>query len=114
MARQWPVINRRLAIEAFETAARFMQDEIGGGDVPVAGILGDECRVELARCDIGDAEGERGNFRQQVEFEAGGMPLLRLRIRERTRFTIFDIDPLTAERWGRQMLEWAAKAQEAK
>ena len=44
---------------------------------------------------------------QQIEFEAGGMPLLRLRIRERSRFTIFDIDPVTAERWGRAMIEWS-------
>lgn len=44
---------------------------------------------------------------QQLEFEAGGLPMLRLRIRERSRFTIFDIDPVTAERWARVMQEWA-------
>lgn len=44
---------------------------------------------------------------QQIEFEGGGMPLLRTRIREGSRFTIFDIDPLTAEQWGRVLLEWA-------
>jgi Family of unknown function (DUF6967) len=44
----------------------------------------------------------------QVEYESGGMPLLRLRIRERgARFTIFEIDPDTAARWGRAMLAWA-------
>ncbi|MFH1602386.1 MAG: hypothetical protein ABIH03_00580 [Pseudomonadota bacterium] len=44
----------------------------------------------------------------QVDYEAGGMPLLRLRIRERgARFTIFEIDPGTAERWGRAMLAWS-------
>jgi hypothetical protein len=36
------------------------------------------------------------------------MPLLRLRIRERgARFTIFEIDPATAERWGRAMQAWS-------
>jgi hypothetical protein len=44
---------------------------------------------------------------QQIEFDAGGMPLLRTRIREGSRFTVFDIDPLTAERWGRALLDWA-------
>ena len=44
---------------------------------------------------------------QQIAFEAGGMPLLRTRIRERSRFTIFDIDPATAEAWGRELLRWA-------
>jgi hypothetical protein len=45
---------------------------------------------------------------QQVEHEAGGMSLLRTRIREKSRFTVFDIDPITAEAWGRALLEWAA------
>lgn len=38
---------------------------------------------------------------------AGAMPLLRVRIRERTRFTIFDIDAETARRWGEAMRQWA-------
>lgn len=46
---------------------------------------------------------------QQVEFDGGGMPLLRTRIREKSRFTIFDIDPLTAQAWGQAMLDWAAR-----
>ncbi len=44
---------------------------------------------------------------QQVDFEAGGMSLLRTRIREKNRFTIFDIDPITAEQWGQALLDWA-------
>jgi len=39
--------------------------------------------------------------------EAGGMGLLRVRIRERARFTIFDIDAATARRWGEAMLRWS-------
>ena len=45
---------------------------------------------------------------QQVVFDAGGAPLLRVRIREGRRFTIFDIDPATARSWGHAMQEWAA------
>lgn len=45
---------------------------------------------------------------QQVEYEAGGTPMMRLRIRERgARFTIFDVDPVTAKFWAEQMLAWA-------
>lgn len=45
---------------------------------------------------------------QDVRFEAGGTPMLRLRIRERgARFTIFDIDPVTAEYWAGEMLKWS-------
>ena len=44
---------------------------------------------------------------QQIDSEAGGMSLLRTRIREGSRFTVFDIDPLTAEHWGEALLQWA-------
>jgi hypothetical protein len=45
---------------------------------------------------------------QQVDYEGGGMSLLRIRIREQSRFTIFDIDPRTAHGWGEAMTQWAA------
>ena len=38
--------------------------------------------------------------------------LLRLRIREGSRFTIMDLDPVTAERWGRLMTDWAGDQKE--
>lgn len=44
---------------------------------------------------------------QQVDYEAGGMSLLRIRIREKSRFTVFDIDPGTALAWGRAMQRWS-------
>jgi hypothetical protein len=44
---------------------------------------------------------------QDILYDAGGMNLLRIRIRERTRFTIFDIDPATAREWGAAMQRWA-------
>jgi len=45
---------------------------------------------------------------QQVVHDGGGMALLRVRIRERKRFTIFDVDPATARAWGEAMERWAA------
>jgi hypothetical protein len=45
---------------------------------------------------------------EEVAHEAGGMHLLRVRIRERSRFTIFDIDPGTAQEWGEAMQRWAS------
>ena len=45
---------------------------------------------------------------QQIDHVEGGMSLLRLRIREGKRFTIFDIDPGTAEKWAGVMQEWVA------
>jgi len=44
---------------------------------------------------------------QQIDLDAGGISLLRTRIREKSRFTVFDIDPLTAEAWGRALVRWA-------
>ena len=45
---------------------------------------------------------------QQIDHVEGGMSLLRIRIREGRRFTIFDIDPETARQWAEAMSEWAA------
>ena len=44
---------------------------------------------------------------QQIDFAGDGMSLLRTRIREQSRFTVFDIDPATAEQWGQALLDWA-------
>ena len=41
-----------------------------------------------------------------IEFVAGSLPLLRVRIREGKRFTIFDIDPGTAAALGEALLAW--------
>ena len=50
---------------------------------------------------------------QQVEHAAGDMKFLRIRIREAKRFTIFDVDPVSAKIWGEAMNNWA-DAQTAK
>jgi len=44
---------------------------------------------------------------QQIDHAAGGMSLMRIRIREAKRFTIFDVDPVTAKKWGEAMTKWA-------
>lgn len=44
---------------------------------------------------------------QQIDHAEGGMSLLRVRIREAKRFTIFDIDPETATKWASAMQDWA-------
>lgn len=43
----------------------------------------------------------------EVDFESG-MRLLRVTIREGSRYTILDLDPATAESWARSMSDWAA------
>lgn len=65
--------------------------------------------IDKFRVPVGNQEIEL----QQIEFAAGGVPVLRLRIREHRRFTIFDIDPVTAGRWGAQMVEWSQRQLEA-
>ena len=44
---------------------------------------------------------------QQIDHSEGGMSLLRIRIREGKRFTIFDIDPATAAQWAAAMQQWS-------
>jgi hypothetical protein len=48
---------------------------------------------------------------QQIDYEGGGMSLLRTRIREKSRFTVFEIDPETAAAWGEALLRWARTQQ---
>ena len=48
---------------------------------------------------------------QQFDHAGGGMSLLRTRIRERSRFTVFEIDPQTARCWGEALLRWADSQQ---
>jgi hypothetical protein len=43
--------------------------------------------------------------------EDGSMSLLRTRIREGQRFTVFDVDPVTALEWGRALVRWAETQQ---
>lgn len=46
---------------------------------------------------------------EQIEHAPGGLALLRVRIREGRRFTVFDIDAASARAWGEAMLAWAAQ-----
>ncbi|NWG38351.1 MAG: hypothetical protein HXY27_00050 [Hydrogenophilaceae bacterium] len=52
-------------------------------------------------------------YRQEIELQhvehRADYVTMRVRIRELKRFTIFDIDPITAKRWGQAMLEWASR-----
>lgn len=63
--------------------------------------------LDKFRVPIGNQEIEL----QQIDYGTGGTPFLRIRIREHSRFTIFDIDPVTAARWGGVMAEWAKDRQ---
>lgn len=53
-------------------------------------------------------------FRREIVLQdvlhESGMRLLRVRIREGTRFTILDIDVPTAESWASAMQAWADRA----
>jgi hypothetical protein len=48
---------------------------------------------------------------QAVEHDSG-LRMLRIRIKEGTRFTVMDIDEETAMRWGKTMTGWARGAAE--
>ncbi|MGC2165835.1 MAG: hypothetical protein WA632_07465 [Gallionella sp.] len=50
---------------------------------------------------------------QEITHVEGGMNLLRIRIREARRFTIFDIDPDTATQWADVMQHWATAQKSA-
>lgn len=45
---------------------------------------------------------------ENVVYE-NGMRVLRVHIREGNRFTVMDIDEITASKWGAAMTDWAAR-----
>ncbi len=61
--------------------------------------------LELARLTI--PLGQQEIQVQHIQHVEGGMPLLRLRIREGKRFTIFDMDAISAKTLGAVMQQWA-------
>ncbi|MGO8756405.1 MAG: DUF6967 family protein [Gallionellaceae bacterium] len=60
--------------------------------------------LERFRMPLGGQEVEL----QQIDYAEGGMSMMRIRIREGKRFTVFDIDPVTARHWSEAMGRWAA------
>jgi len=46
---------------------------------------------------------------ENVDYE-NDTRVLRIRIREGNRFTVMDINPETAEKWGEVMIAWAGEA----
>jgi hypothetical protein len=76
-------------------------------------LLRSRCRAEMPMPKLTSVDrfvvplGGQEIVLEEVLHDAGGMKLLRIRIRERTRFTIFDIDPMTARAWGEAMVRWS-------
>lgn len=75
-------------------------------DPPASRDIGDDKLTVTAltrlRAPIGGQEIEL----QQIDYVIGGLSLLRIRIREGRRHTVFDIDAATATAWGEAMLRW--------
>ncbi|MDP2265148.1 MAG: hypothetical protein Q8J70_01225 [Thiobacillus sp.] len=59
--------------------------------------------IDKLRLPFGGQEIEFQNFAH----ESGGVPFLRIRIRENKRFTIFEVDPVSAQKWADVMQAWA-------
>ena len=65
----------------------------------------------LGELDAFDAPWGKKIVVQKVEYE-GGLVLLRVRIKEGSRFTLLDLDPESAKRLGQGLLAWADAAGE--
>lgn len=63
----------------------------------------------LGELDAFDAPWGKKVVVQKVEYE-GGLTMLRVRIREGSRFTLLDLDPQSAKRLGQGLLAWANAA----
>jgi hypothetical protein len=65
----------------------------------------------VSELDRFDAPWNRQVTLQDVRHESG-LRMLRIRIREGTRFTVMDIDEDTAARWGKAMTDWSAAGEQ--
>jgi hypothetical protein len=90
MTRVTPLDKLRVPLGGQEIELQEIDYEVDG-DEPVAEPPRDGSPL------AGSAPGDR----------APTLRLLRTRIREKSRFTVFDIDPQTAEQWGLALLRWA-------
>jgi hypothetical protein len=93
MPRLTSLLKLRVPLGGQEIELQQVEFDAAGGVPTVAGDLPDET-----------AAAGKGQATQAASIP---MNLLRTRIREKSRFTVFDIDPLTAEKWGHALLAWA-------
>jgi hypothetical protein len=65
---------------------------------------------EMQTNDLGELPATFGKevHLQETIYE-NGFPLLRLRIKERKRFTDLELDPVTAMAWGKALTDWAQR-----
>ena len=72
-----------------------------------APIGGQEIELQQIDFDAGEAPSAPGPASPDAAGAGTRIKMLRTRIREGSRFTVFDVDPLTAEQWGEALLAWA-------
>jgi hypothetical protein len=94
MPRLTSLLKLRVPLGGQEIELQQVDFEAAGGVPTVAGELPDEQAA---------ASGGQGTHGATIP-----MNMLRTRIREKSRFTVFDVDPLTAEKWGNALTAWAS------
>lgn len=65
----------------------------------------------VSQLDRFDAPWNKQVMLQDVRHDSG-LRMLRIRIKEGTRFTVMDIDEATAAHWGKLMADWAAAGEQ--
>lgn len=65
----------------------------------------------VSQLDRFDAPWNKQVTLQDVRHDSG-LRMLRIRIKEGTRFTVMDIDEATAAHWGKLMADWSAAGEQ--
>ena len=94
MPRLTSLLKLRVPLGGQEIELQQVDYEAGSGAPTVAGELSDD------QAAASEGQGTHG--------ATIPMNMLRTRIREKSRFTVFDVDPLTAEKWGNALTAWAS------
>src|SRR3954454_17769389 len=71
MARRLAIISRLVAVEIGQMPPGFVQYEIGGGNVPIKGLVADEARIDAAGCNAHETHSELCRIRKRQEVGPG-------------------------------------------
>src|SRR3954447_25225371 len=71
MARRLAIISRLVAVEIGQAPPGLVEYEIGGGNVPIIGLVADQSRIDAAGCNAHEPHGERCHLRKRHDVGPG-------------------------------------------
>jgi hypothetical protein len=71
VARRLAIVSRLIAVEIGQAPPCLVEDEIGGGDIPIVGLVADKARIDAPGCNANKPHRERRHLRKRHDVGAG-------------------------------------------